>query len=281
VPANAGDSTTASIVKNKRHRTLQNLLDRYGYSVGTMLAVLFLWEILVRALNVPSYVLPPPTEIVSEGISNFSYMMPNYWVTLYESVTGFLLAIAIAIPTGLLLSYSPFIRRCFYPLLVFVDEIPKVAFAPILVTWFGFGLEPKILLTLINCFFPIFLNSMAGFTFIDREYIDLARSAGAREWEVFRKIRFPNALPYIFVGLRMSAAVAITGAVVSEFLAADRGLGLFLQRALATLNLGLGFAAIIAMWTIGMVLFYGMTWLESRLIHWHVSQRQDDKLLSI
>jgi NitT/TauT family transport system permease protein len=98
---------------------------------------------------------------------------------------------------------------------------------------------------------------------------------------MFRKIRLQNALPNIFVGLKMAGAVAITGAVIAEFLAADRGLGLFLQKALATLNLGLGFAAIIAMWTIGMVLFYGITVLESRLIHWHVSQRGEDKILSV
>ena len=281
MPAITGDPTASSTVSHRRHRRFRYLLDAYGYPIGTILVVVLLWEVLVRALEVPSYVLPAPTEIVREGIRGFSAMMPNYWVTLYESVTGLLLAIVTAILAGLFLSYSPFIRRCFYPLLVFVDEIPKVAFAPILVTWFGFGLEPKILLTFINCFFPIFLNSMSGFTFIDKEYIDLARSAGAREWEVFRKIRLQNALPNIFVGLRMSAAVAITGAVVSEFLAADRGLGLFLQRALATLNMGLGFATIAAMWTIGLALFYGMTWIESRLIHWHVSQRREDKLLSI
>ena len=107
------------------------------------------------------------------------------------------------------------------------------------------------------------------------------RSAGAREWEMFWKIRLQNALPQIFVGLKLAAAVAMTGAVVSEFLAADRGLGLFLQKALSELNLALGFAAIVAMWTIGIAFYYGMTFIESRLIRWHVSQRREEGVMKM
>jgi NitT/TauT family transport system permease protein len=260
---------------------LRRLVTAYGYPVGTAAFVLLAWEILVRLLQVPHYVLPPPSEIVREGVRGFFPMLPHYGITFYEALVGFVCAILVAIPAGLLLSYSPFVRRSFYPLLVFVDEIPKVAFAPILITWFGFGLEPKMILTFINCFFPIFLNSMVGFTFIEEEFVNLGRSAGAREWEMFWKIRLPHALPNVFVGLRMAAAVAMTGAVVSEFLAADRGLGLFLQKALSVLNLGLGFATIFAMWTIGMLFFYGMTLIEARVIHWHVSQRREEEVMSV
>ena len=259
----------------------QHVLHTWGYPVGTALVVLVLWEGLVRLLQVPHYILPPPSEIVHEGITKFSFIAPHYGITLYEATVGFIAAILIGIPLGLLLSYSAFLRRSFYPVFVVIDEVPKVAFAPILVTWFGFGLLPKMVLTFINCFFAIFLNSMAGFSTIQEEYINLGRSAGAREWELFWKIRLHSALPNIFVGLKMAAAVAMTGAVVSEFLAADRGLGLFLQKALSDLNLGLGFATIAAMWTIGMAFFYGMSFIESRLIHWHVSQRGEEKIMTV
>lgn len=277
----SSDIAIQAATARKTRPRVQRLLTAYGYPVGTTVCVLVLWEVLVRTLQVPRYVLPPPSLIVAEGIRGFSAMLPHYWITFYEALVGFACAILVAIPAGLLLSYSPFARRSFYPLLVFVDEIPKVAFAPILITWFGFGLEPKMILTFINCFFPIFLNSMAGFTFIEEEFLNLGRTAGAREWEVFWKIRLPHSLPHVFVGLRMAGAVAMTGAVVSEFLAADRGLGLFLQKALSVLNLGLGFATIFAMWTIGMALFYGMTLLEARVIHWHVSQRREEKIMSV
>ena len=266
-------------VKRKSRLQWRYLLDSWGYPIATALVVLVLWEVSVRLFQVPHYILPPPSAIAREGITRFSFITPHYGITLYEATVGLVAAILVGIPLGLVLSYSAFIRRSFYPLFVFLDEIPKVAFAPILVTWWGFGLLPKIILTFINCFFAIFLNSMAGFSVIQEEYINLGRSAGAREWEMFWKIRLQNALPQIFVGLKMAAAVAMTGAVVSEFLAADRGLGLFLQKALSELNLALGFAAIVAMWTIGIAFFYGMTFIESRLIRWHVSQRREEGVM--
>ncbi len=249
----------------------------YGYPIATALFVLAVWEAAVALFHVPSYVLPSPSGIISEGIRGFSFIAPHYKITFYEAFVGLAAAILVAIPTGLVLSYSSFMRRSFYPLFVFLDEIPKVAFAPILVTWFGFGLEPKMILTFIICFFPIFLNSLAGFTSIEEEFINLGRSAGAREWEMFWKIRLHVALPKMFVGLKMAGSAAMTGAVVSEFLAADRGLGLFLQKSLSQLNMELGFAVIVAMWTIGIMFFYGMTLLESWAISWHVSQREQRK----
>lgn len=254
-------------------------LKEIAYPIGTLLLVLLVWEAIVRVFEIPHYVLPTPSGIVSEGIRNAPLITPHYGVTFYEATLGLLAAIIIGIPAGMVLSYSQFLRRSFYPLFVFLDEIPKVAFAPLLVTWFGFGLEPKMILTFIICFFPIFLNSMAGFSSIEEEYINLGRSAGAREWEMFWKIRLPSAMPKIFVGLKLAAATAMTGAVVSEFLAADRGLGLFLQKSLAQLNMELGFATIFAMWTIGLLFFYGMTMIESWAIRWHVSKRGDGQEL--
>lgn len=248
-------------------------LKESSYPTVTALVVLAMWEAGVRFLDVPSYVLPAPSGIVREGIRGLPHIVPHYKVTFYEAFVGLVAAILAAVPTGLILSYSAFLRRSFYPLFVFLDEIPKVAFAPILVTWFGFGLEPKMILTFLICFFPIFLNSMAGFASIDEELINLGRSAGAREWQMFWKIRLQAALPKMFVGLKMASSAAMTGAIVSEFLAADRGLGLFLQKALSQLNLELGFAVIVAMWTIGIMFFYAMTLLESWAVGWHVSQR--------
>lgn len=248
-------------------------LRQASYPVGAAIIALLLWEAGVRLFQVPRYILPPPTSIVTEGIKHASYIKPHFGITLYEASFGLVAAIVIAIPLGLLFSYSAFLRRAFYPLIVFVDEVPKIAFAPLLVTWFGFGLEPKIILTFIVCFFPVFLNSMAGFSAIGEDYINLGRSAGAREWEMFWKIRFQSAMPYVFVGLKMAAASAMTGAVVAEFLAADRGLGLYLQKALSQLNMALGLATIATMWIIGLSFFYGMTLIESWAIRWHVSRR--------
>lgn len=249
-------------------------LRELGYPVGATLAMLLIWEAGVRLFHVPRYVLPAPSSVVVQGISRAASIGPHFGITLYEAAVGLITAILAAIPLGLVFSYSSFLRRTLYPIIVFVDEVPKIAFAPLLVTWFGFGLEPKMILTFIVCFFPIFLNSLAGFSSIEEEYINLGRSAGAREWEMFWKIRLHSALPNVFVGLKMAASSAMTGAVVAEFLAADRGLGLFLQKALSELNMALGFATIMAMWVIGLSFFYGMSLIESRAIRWHVSRRR-------
>lgn len=244
-----------------------------SYPVGAALVALAVWEAGVRLFKVPRFILPLPTSIVTEGLNRSASITPHFWITSCEATVGLAAAILVAIPLGLLFSYSTFLRRSFYPLLVFIDEVPKIAFAPILITWFGFGLEPKMILTFIVCFFPIFLNSMAGFSAIEEEFINLGRSAGAREWEMFWKIRIHSAMPNVFVGLKMAASSAMTGAVVAEFLAADQGLGLFLQKALSELNMALGFATIVTMWVIGLAFFYGMTLIESWAIHWHVSKR--------
>jgi len=253
--------------------TLAERARELSYPVGAAVVALALWETGVRLFKVPRFILPPPTSIATEGLSHSASITPHFWITSYEATVGLAAAILVAIPLGLIFSYSVFLRRSFYPLFVFIDEVPKIAFAPILITWFGFGLEPKMILTFIVCFFPIFLNSMAGFSAIEEEYINLGRSAGAREWEMFWKIRIHSAMPNVFVGLKMAAASAMTGAVVAEFLAADRGLGLFLQKALSQLNMALGFATIVTMWVIGLAFFYGMTLIESWAIRWHVSKR--------
>jgi NitT/TauT family transport system permease protein len=210
---------------------------------------------------------------VQQGIEFTPRIASHYWVTLYEALLGYGIAIAIAVPAALLISYSPLLDRTIYPLVVFLDEVPKIAIAPLLITWFGFGIEPKIILTTIISLFPIFINGVAGFKSISDELVNLGRSAGAREWEMFWKIRLPNALPYLFVGLKMSGSAAVIGAVVSEFLAGDKGLGYYLLIVLGNLKMALGFAVIASMATIGLSLFFGMTLIESLTIRWHVSKR--------
>lgn len=254
-------------------------LKQASYPVGAMLVALGVWETAVRVFAVPRYILPPPSSVISQGILRAAWIGKDFGITFQEAVAGLAAAIVVAIPLGLLLSYSAWLRRSFYPIIVFIDEVPKIAFAPILVTWFGFDWQPKVILTFIVCCFPIFLNSMAGFSSINEDVINLGRSSGAREWEMFWKIRVHSALPQIFVGLKMAASAAMTGAAVAEFLASDRGLGFFLQRALSQLNMALGLATIMSMWVIGLAFFYGMTLIESWAIRWHVSKRTGPQVI--
>jgi NitT/TauT family transport system permease protein len=256
-----------------RSRRWREVVGTASYPVSAALVALLLWEAVVHVFRIPFYILPAPSQVVQQGIEFTPRIASHYWVTLYEALLGYGIAIAIAVPAALLISYSPLLDRTIYPLVVFLDEVPKIAIAPLLITWFGFGIEPKIILTTIISLFPIFINGVAGFKSISDELVNLGRSAGAREWEMFWKIRLPNALPYLFVGLKMSGSAAVIGAVVSEFLAGDKGLGYYLLIVLGNLKMALGFAVIASMATIGLSLFFGMTLIESLTIRWHVSKR--------
>jgi NitT/TauT family transport system permease protein len=245
----------------------------YSLPLLTFVGLLALWELICTGLKVPEVFLPAPSAIVSAGLANASRLAPHYRATVYEALLGYVIAVAISVPLAMFIAYVPFLRRTVYPGLVFLDEVPKVAFAPLLITWFGFGAQPAIILTTVICIFPIFIEAVHGFESISQEILYLARSTGAGAWKMFWKIQLFNALPYIFVGLKYGGSAALIGAVVAEFLAADEGLGFFLAFTLRRAQMALGFSAIVLMASIGLALFFGMSLIERLVIPWHVSQR--------
>jgi NitT/TauT family transport system permease protein len=184
-------------------------------------------------------------------------------VTGGEVIIGFLLSVAIGIPLGVAIVYSKWMERALYPILVASQTVPKVAIAPALVMWFGFGAAPKIIVALLVAFFPVVVNTVVGLWATEAETIYLARSMGARWWEVFLKFRFPRALPTIFGGLKISMALAVVGAVVGEFVGSDKGLGYILVVANGNLDSHLLFAAVF-MLTIQGVFFYGLVGVLER-----------------
>lgn len=272
------DNSQKSIFKDNRKAKLQRRLREtfaiVSYPIAAAIVFMIVWEGFIWVSKTPSYLLPAPSAIVQQGIEFAPRIASHYWVTLSEALIGYPIAIVLGIVLAVALAYSSFWQRSFYPLIVFFDEVPKIALAPLLITWFGFGYEPKVILTVVVCFFPIFLNGFAGFKSLDEDFVYLARIAGAGEWETFWKIRFPNALPLLFVGLKMSGSAAIIGAVISEFLAGDKGLGYYLLIVLGDLRNALGFAVIAAMASIGLSLFFGMTLVETLAIPWHTSKRK-------
>ncbi|WP_369824575.1 ABC transporter permease [Cellulosimicrobium sp. CUA-896] len=160
-----------------------------------------------------------------------------------------------------------------YPLILFAQVIPKIAIAPILVVWFGFGLTPKIVLAVLIAFFPVVVSAVAGLRSTDPELLELSATMGASRWKTFRKIRFPGALPQLMSGLKVAVTLAVVGAVVGEFVGADRGLGYVLLLASGNLDAPLLFADLILMSLIGVVLFLLVELLERLLIPWHASRR--------
>jgi NitT/TauT family transport system permease protein len=161
-------------------------------------ALIFLWWLAITLFQVPAYLLPPPQDVLPELIKARQSLWDHSLITMEEIVLGFLLSVVSAIPMGLLIALSPTAKRLLYPLLVFIQLVPKIAIAPLFVVWIGFGPTSKVMLTLLLTFFPLLLASISGFQILDERFLYLTRSMGATTWQTFRYLRFPSALPVIF-----------------------------------------------------------------------------------
>jgi NitT/TauT family transport system permease protein len=230
------------------------------------------WFVAARQL-VPNYLVPTPGQVWHTTLDEWPMLARSSWVTLYETVIGFALASLLGLATAILIVYSPTMEKTLYPIVLFAQVIPKVAIAPLLVVWFGFGLAPKMILAVLIAFFPVVVSGVAGLRSIDPELLDLSASMGASRWQTCRKIRFPNALPHLMAGEKVAITLAVVGAVVGEFVGASEGLGYVLQVANGNLNAPLLFADLILMSIIGIVLFVLIEVAEALLIPWHASRR--------
>jgi NitT/TauT family transport system permease protein len=231
------------------------------------------WFVAAREL-MPNYLVPRPGQVWDKFTTDFSYLAENTWVTLVETVIGFILASLLGIATAILIVYSPTAEKTLYPIVLFAQVIPKVAIAPLLIAWFGAGAQsPKIILAVLIAFFPVVISGVAGLRSIDPELLDLSSTMGANRWQTFRKIRFPNALPHLMAGEKVAVTLAVVGAVVGEFVGASEGLGYVLLVANGQLDSPTLFAALILMSLIGIVLFVLIEIVEALLIPWHASRR--------
>ena len=242
-----------------------------GPLVSAML--LLIWEAAVRIGNVPAYLLPPPSALAMRLASDFRGILFHTLVTSGEVLLGFGLAIVISIPMAALLAQSVWAERILHPILVLSQTVPKVAIAPLLVVWFGFGMAPKILVAFTMCFFPIVVDTLTGFKSAPAQLHWLALSTGATRWQTFVHFQVPAALPHIFSGIKVASTLAIVGAVVGEFVAADRGLGYQLIVANGALDVTLSFTVLVVLSVMGVLLYSLVDFIERLVLPWHVSQR--------
>jgi NitT/TauT family transport system permease protein len=194
-------------------------------------------------------------------------------VTLYEMLLGYALAVVVAIPLAIAITSSERFDRFTMPTLLFFQVVPKVAVAPLFLVWFGVGALPKVLVAFLISFFPIVIDAAVGLRSTSAEMRDLARSMGASRLQVFAQFRLPTSLPYLFSGLKVAATLAVAGAVVGEFVGADKGLGYLLLVTNSNLETALMFATLFALTFIGLAFFYAVEFLEALLIPWHVTHR--------
>ena len=244
---------------------LINGIARVAYPTVTMIVLLVVWEVGCRVLDVPKFILPTPLQIVEGTWSIRAFLPYHLWVTTYETLAGFALSIAVGTPLAVLIVYSRFFRRAFYPLLVVTQAVPKVAFAPVLLLILGNGQMPKIFVAFLVAFFPIVVDTATGLAATPPELLELSRTYRTGAIKTLFKVRFPMALPYFFSGLKVAIALSVTGAVVAEFVGSDAGLGYVIVSATAFWRSEQAFGAMILLALIAVVLF-GLVGIAERLL---------------
>jgi NitT/TauT family transport system permease protein len=256
---------------------MKKQLLQWGTSILGVLIFLLVWQIGVMIFNVPAYFLPAPTRIFEEALREYPKLLDHGWITVYEMLAGYGLAVIIGVPLAIAITSSRRFDELITPTMLFFQVVPKIAVAPLFIVWFGVGITPKVLVAFLISFFPIVIDTAVGLRSITPEMIDLARSMGASRAQIFRDFRLPTSLPYLFSGLKVAATLAVAGAVVGEFVGADKGLGYLLLVTNSNMQTALMFATIVVLTIIGLVFFYVIEFLESLLIPWHVTQRTKEE----
>lgn len=236
---------------------------------GFLLLLVVIWELAARYTEVPEYILPAPTAIMARLFDSWNILGNATWVTTTEILIGFGVGVAFGIALAVPIAYSEMVRNTLYPLIVASQAVPKIAVAPLLVLWLGFDLTPKVVVTALMVFFPVTVTAAEGLSSVDPNLLDLLKSVNASRAQIFFRIRFPHALPQIFAGLKIGITLAVVGAVVAEWIAADSGLGYLLKYASTLLDSTLLFSALFLLIALGVVLFLIVGVLERVLLPWH------------
>jgi NitT/TauT family transport system permease protein len=244
-------------------RWAQHLLPVIGVA-----AAIALWWVATVVFEIESFILPSPLEVAQVFGERAEYLTDHTWVTLLETLQGFLLAIVVGVPLALLVTSSRLLERTIYPLLLMLNAVPKVAVAPLLVVWMGFGQLPKVFMVFLVCFFPIVISTAAGLNSTSADLVELARSLKTSWWQTFRMIRMPAAIPQFFVGLKLAITLAVIGAVIGEFVGATEGLGYVIVASGASADTALAFAAMTLLGVMSVILFYLLAAMERIFVPW-------------
>jgi NitT/TauT family transport system permease protein len=245
-------------------------LQRSALPIAVFAILMALWEVSIRYFEIPSFLVPPPSAIVValwHGLSSGLYFS-HAGVTAFEAVVGFVGGSALGVVLGGLIVMFPAVERIVYPYIVALQTIPKVAIAPLMVVWFGFGLTSKVLVVVLVSLFPVLVNVIAGLRAVDQDRLDLLRALTATRWQVFRYLRFPNALPFLFAGLNTAIVLAVIGAIVGEFVGANKGIGFLILQANYSLDIAGTFSLFVVLSVMGVAMHSSLRWLERRCVFW-------------
>lgn len=233
-----------------------------------IILLLSIWEIAVRLLAVPTWLLPTPLKISQILFTDWGHYQGHLFATIQLTITGFAIGSGIGIVVAIGLHLLPFARESFYPLIIISQNIPVIVLAPLLVIWFGFGILPKLIVITLVCFFPIAIATLDGFHQTSPNLKHYMQMAGADNRQIFWKLEWPHALPSLFSGLKISATYSVMGAVVSEWLGASDGIGVYMTLASSSFRTDRVFVAIFLVMVLSLLFFAFIAYLEKRVVKW-------------
>ena len=233
--------------------------------VSFAVAAIALWQILCQSLDTPQILLPPPSAVWTVLRDNYVILFAEALPTLNESISSFVVASVLGVGLAVSLTFYAWVREALYPSIIMFQLIPKIALAPLFIVWLGVGETTSIVVAVFIAFFPIVVSSATGLVSVKPEVLRLCESLTASEWQVFRMVRFPYALPYIFAGMKVGVTMAMIGVVVGEFITAQRGLGYIIMFAAGAGETATVLAAIVLLCIIGLGL-YGIVGLAEVLV---------------
>ena len=243
-------------------------IERWSPWLLLLLLIIVLWQTLTSAFQVSEFIFPSPARILDQAIEYHAVIAGHAWRTFWVTMVGFGLAILVGVLLGFLIGSSRVAYAAVYPLMTAFNALPKAAFVPILVVWFGIGVGPAILTAFLISFFPITVNIATGLATLEPELEDVLRVLGARRWDVLMKVGLPRSLPYFFGSLKVAITLAFVGTTVSEMTAANEGIGYLLISAGSAMQMGLAFAGLLTVGVMAMLMYELFSLIEKHTTGW-------------
>lgn len=243
--------------------------DKWTYPIAGSVATVAVWYLVTEILGLfHSAVLPSPVQVLETYFGAEELILSSLYITLFAALIGFVLAVSLGVALAVIMVYDDRLYAALYPILVGGNSVPRIAMAPIIIFYVDIELTAKYIIAAWVAFFPMFVNTIEGLGDIDEDFDDLLATFEATTWQELRIVRIPNALPFIFDGLKLAAVLAIIGAVVTEFIIGSSGMGYLVMTAMQTVNMDLAFAVVLITGFISTALFFGLFAVQDRLVHW-------------
>lgn len=248
-------------------KKFQNIINKY-ISMLTILLIIIIWALISYIELVPKFMLPSPLDVLLAFIKDFKLIFSHIGITLLEASIGLLISIIFSFILAIIMDRYKLFDKAIYPILVISQTVPTIAIAPIIVLWFGFGIMPKVLLIFSTCFFPLTISILTGFKNIDEDMLKLMKSMDSNYIKTLFIVKIPLAMKSFFSGLKISATYAIVGAVVSEWLGGEKGIGVYMTRVKKAYAFDKMFASIIIISLLSLLLVWFIKFLENKIIYW-------------